>query len=77
MTQQNPETTERQPIILPLDKRFTARYDQNKDSATPRTAPTMPLNPQFETRYDQNRDPFYGLERDPYTGRIDDCRDRD
>ena len=54
MTQQNPETTEHQPVKH-----------------------IMPLNPKFETRYDQNRDPFYGLERDPYTGRIDDCRDRD
>ena len=31
----------------------------------------------FTTPYDSRRDPFYGLERDPHTGKIEDCRDRD
>jgi len=31
----------------------------------------------FTTPYDSNRDQFYGLEKDPVTGRIYDCRDRD
>ena len=37
----------------------------------------MPLPKGFETLYEPRRDPFYGMERNPYTGKVDDCRDRD
>lgn len=44
---------------------------------TPQTPIIMPLGFGYDTRYEQNRDPFYSLEKDPTTGEITDCRDRD
>jgi hypothetical protein len=49
-----------------------------KDPKEPKPAPLHHVMPsRFATAYDQNRDRFYGLERNPYTGKVEDCRDRD
>lgn len=49
-------------------------------SGPAKTEPAHPVTTLLSgrTRYNRNvRDHFYGMELDPYTGKIDGCKDRD